>query len=215
MSKQLIKPDLSIEGSIGNCKIYARSVFHIPSTGKYLTAWKNWLGAKYKHPTSDHFPDVSILCWFSGFGGAGHVVVRVPGKGYYSSPYSTSKSVKYQEGTNTRAVLPTIGEIERIYGVNYVGWTEDIEDRRVAIATAEGTIDDMTANPNHIKWLFRQFLNREPTSAELKSYTDKGYAYAVDKLVPARKDLGETINQLKACQATGGTVLKPGKYIVG
>lgn len=176
MNKQLIKPDLSTKGTIGDCKIYARSVFHIASTGKYPTAWSNWQKAKYKHGVNEPLPkDVAILCWFSGYGGAGHVVVSVPSKGFYSSPYSLDKTKHYQEGTNTHALLPSLSEVERIYGVKYVGWTEDIEDKRVAIADNNATVEDMV-NKGDITNLFQWLLGRKPDS---KSFEMVGQRWPV------------------------------------
>lgn len=119
--KQLVQPNLNAKGVIGECLHYARDVFGLPA--KYPTAWSNWLATKYKH--TDKLPNVAVPVWFSGAGGAGHVVVYVPNKGFYSSPW--------QKGT-THAVLPSISEIERIYRVKYVGWSEDLENAKVAIS---------------------------------------------------------------------------------
>lgn len=119
---QIVKPNLAITGKIGFCLNYARQVFGAPP--KYLYAWLGWKGSAYKHPTRT-MPNVAVPLWFSyvRFGiNMGHVVVYVPGKGFYSSPW--------KQGT-THAVLPSIAEVERIYGVSYVGWSEDINGLRV------------------------------------------------------------------------------------
>jgi hypothetical protein len=52
----------------------------------------------------------------------GHVTVNVPGHGIYSSPY--------QKGTS-HAVMSSIAEVEKHYGVKYLGWTEDLNGVRV------------------------------------------------------------------------------------
>lgn len=122
---QLIQPDTSINGPAGMCLNYAQKVYHVPH--KYDSAWANWLHS-IQH--ADPIPsDVSVPCWFSYFttiGGVyknwGHVVVQVPGQGFYSSPY------KDRVGHD---VLSSIAEVERLYGVKYVGWSEDIADVKV------------------------------------------------------------------------------------
>lgn len=133
---QLVSPDTTVKGRVTWCLEYARKVFHAPAVEN--TAWEGWLAAKYKH-YDRNLPDVSVPLWFEYWGllngiykNYGHVVDYVPGKGFYSAPYSTSTTVPYQEGTNTRAVLPSVEEVERIYHCRFVGWSEDISNVRVA-----------------------------------------------------------------------------------
>lgn len=198
-------------------------MFHIPSTGKYLTAWRNWLATRYKH-RNQNFPDEAILCWFSGFSGAGHVVVYVPGKGFYSSPYSPSKLARYQQGTNTHAVLPSIAQIEKTYGVTYVGWSEDIEDKRVA---EPDIIDDMVPRGVKIR-LYQDIWHKSPTEAQINGIPDKvtdldkwlADVKASDDWQRLDKRLANYDNlskQLADCKSSGGgtfTVLKKGNYRV-
>jgi hypothetical protein len=136
---QLIQPNLTVTGQVGYCLKYARQVFGVSAV--YSTAWQGWLNAKYKH-TDRNLPNASILCWFS-YQTAGHVVVYVPGKGYYSSPYKTGQS--YYVGTS-------IADIEAKYACKYVGWSEDINNVRVAQeVTMAGISDDVS---RQIGWHF-------------------------------------------------------------
>lgn len=117
---QLVSPNLNAVGQIGYCLAYAsRGVFGNPAPG--TTAWQAWLQTQYRYLDQQFPSGVSFPVWFSGAGGAGHVAVYTP-SGIYSSPW--------QLGT-THAVLPSISEVERIYGVLYVGWSEDILNLRV------------------------------------------------------------------------------------
>lgn len=130
---QLINPDLSIVGEIGMCLHYAGLVFGISSGPD--TAWKAWQQTQFKH-TDQNFPSgVSFPVWFSGAGGAGHVAVYTP-NGIYSSPYSLAS------GHN---VLSSIAQVEKLYGVKYVGWSEDIEGKRVIEGGDMSTVGDFEA----------------------------------------------------------------------
>lgn len=118
MYTQLRKPNTSVTGISGFCLNYARKVFNVGA--KYRTAWRAWSNATKRHTASSHPKNVAVPIWFKFYRlgiNFGHVVVYVPGKGYYSSPYKRR---------TTHAVLPSIKEVERIYSAKYVGWSEDI-----------------------------------------------------------------------------------------
>lgn len=122
--KQLVQPNLNQTGVIGGCLAYAREMFGAPGGVTY--AWEAWENAKYKYEASDLPTDAAVLMWYSytvDGKNEGHVTVNVPGKGIYSSPYAKDTS---------HAVVGSIADVERIYGVTYVGWSEDINGVRVA-----------------------------------------------------------------------------------
>ncbi len=115
---QVRKPNPRIKGYSGMCLNYARRVFNVGA--KYPTAWTAWRNAKKRHTASSHPKNVSVPIWFSFYRRGvnfGHVVIYVPKKGYYSSPYQ--RGVPFN-------ILPSIKEVERIYSAKYVGWSEDI-----------------------------------------------------------------------------------------
>ena len=121
--KQLVTPNFSTVGQVGYCLQYARECFGAPAVEP--NAWTAWLNTQFKHEDADLPTDVSIPMWYSYEENGeqlGHVTINVPGVGIYSSPW--------EQGT-THAVLPSIAEVERIYGVEYVGWSEDISKVRV------------------------------------------------------------------------------------
>lgn len=127
---QLVNPNLNAVGRIGYCLEYQANLWGTTHTEPYAwTAWLNTELPRYDTPPTD----VSYPLWFSYFVNGlneGHVVSYVPGQGYYSSPWEL--------GT-THAVLPSIAEVERIYGVTYIGWSEDILNLRVVEETMQAS----------------------------------------------------------------------------
>lgn len=141
--QQLVQPNLSVVGKSGWCLDYARRVFGAGVVE--ATAWQGWENAKYKH--TDGLPNVSVPVWFDYWQDGiryGHVAVYVPGQGVYSSPWQT---------TYGHAVLSSVQEVERIYGVKYVGWSEDISNVRVAIG------EEMIPDQDNYYWRFGQDLS--------------------------------------------------------
>lgn len=125
MWTQLITPVLPGVGTIGNCLMYVRQRYGIAAG--YPTAWDGWLGAKFKH-TDRNFPNVCVPVWFKyklPASSPGHVVIWNPAdKKFYSSPYNSGQ--KY-------FIFDSIEQIERVLKAGYVGWSEDVNNVRVAI----------------------------------------------------------------------------------
>lgn len=119
---QLVAPDLSVVGHIAYCLEYADNVAGL-SNGEY-SAWIAWQNTQFPH--TDPIPtDVAVPCWFEYYSGGvnlGHVVWSIQGQQFYSSPY------KQTIGHN---VMNSIAEVEQLYGVKYVGWSEDISGLKV------------------------------------------------------------------------------------
>lgn len=160
MWRQLVTPNLNEVGTVGGCLAYARTSFGAPGGVDY--AWQAWENATLKH-TDQSFPGVAVPVWFSYMVNEldeGHVVIWVPGQGFYSSPYTTRSGAQYQVGTG-HAVLTSISEIERIYGVSFVGWSEDINGVQVAESEPDVPVfttsvtpfsGQYTVNPGMHKW---------------------------------------------------------------
>lgn len=141
MYQQLIQPDLTIVGIIGFCLNYAGRVFGI-SSGP-ATAFIAWQQTKFPH-TDQNFPmGVSFPVWFSGAEGAGHVAVHTP-NGIYSSPYNQ------KTGHN---VLVSIADVEKNYGVKYLGWSEDIEGKQVIKGVTVPNITPLTHDEVNFAYL--------------------------------------------------------------
>lgn len=161
MYEQLVAPNLGTVGRYGWCLEYARKVFGAPVVEP--TAWRGWENAKHKH-ANRNLPNVAVPLWFDYWQSGtryGHVVVYVPNRGYFSSPYNH---------TSNYAVLGSIQEVERIYGCVYVGWSEDISNVRVARPKgAHDMIND--ADNEYGRWnkLFMQIRGRNATRAEFRA----------------------------------------------
>lgn len=218
---QIVQPNLSASGRIAWCLEYAGpKVFGTTYIPNPNSAWQAWQETKNKHQDANLPQDVAVPMWYSysadldgkGVKNWGHVTVNVPGQGIYSSPW--------QAGT-THAVLPSIAEVERIYGAKYVGWSEDI----LNINVVEG--NDMTKEQAQELSLYLRLLafNSVDKANANSNYdvshilADPGYAGALAKSlylgewqVPAYK-AGHYDEDVK--NAGGSlTVLKAGKYQV-
>lgn len=166
--KQLVPLNLNANGNIGFCLAYAQAVFgHNRLYADATTAWQN---TKYKH-LDQNFPNVAVPIWFSyKLNGVdlGHVAVRLPNGQIYSSPW--------EQGT-THAVLNSIPQLISIYSDNqknpmkYLGWSEDIEELRVA---QPDIINDMPT-PAEVNLAFAAVLNRQATNAEKKLYSTRSW----------------------------------------
>lgn len=102
---------------MGWCLAVSETAFGVPRL--YADAWEGWNATKLKHKDRNFPKGVYFPIWFDGYWQGkryGHVAIYKNGK-IWSSPY-TSKP--YMD------VLNSIEEVERIYGMKYVGWSEDI-----------------------------------------------------------------------------------------
>lgn len=171
---QLVSPNLSIVGQIGYCLSYARQCFGAAAVEP--NAWVAWNNTKFKH--TDALPaDVCVPMWYSyvlNGENLGHVTINVPGQGIYSSPWKSSQ---------THAVLSSIAQVEQIYGVKYVGWSEDISNVKVVQGDSMPTADE-------VKSAFRQYnVNGEdgtpqtPTANQLAYYTGSPWTKLLDDLL--------------------------------
>lgn len=127
--KALVTPNLNVSEAAGNCLIFTRKVFGAPAG--IPSARESWDATQYKH-RDFNFPNVAVPVYFDHVGtygnppvrkNWGHVVAYIPGRGYFSSPNRGAGGVWYQ----------SIGEVEKAFNANYLGWTEDINGKRVAI----------------------------------------------------------------------------------
>lgn len=142
---QLVQPNLNVKGTLGYCLVYVRDVFSAPWAG--ADAWTSWNHhTQFRH--TDALPSgVYVPIWFDGYWNGeryGHTAVYKDGK-VWSSPYKAGQSF---------AVLSSIAEVERIYKMKYVGWSEDIGGKRVVINKGE---DMPTRSQIATMWLLANF----------------------------------------------------------
>lgn len=111
------------------CLAIAQKTFNVaPFAASAQIAW-NWNNTKH---TDRNFPDGCFvpIWWTGGTGNYGHVAVAKRSGNWiqiWSSPYTHKPFFDYFEGE----INTTIDTLSRIYGVNYVGWTETMNTTRI------------------------------------------------------------------------------------
>lgn len=137
----------------GWCLAYVQTAFAAGWAGS--NAWEAWSErVNVKHGDMNLPGGVYVPIWFSGYGGLGHVAIYKDGQ-VTSSPWHHKA---------TPDVMSSIAETERIYGVTYVGWSEDIGGTTVIQSVPDAplysitaiTPKQMTVLPNHEKWNLAQ-----------------------------------------------------------
>lgn len=138
MATQLIHPNPDIECIPGMCLKYVHDTFYVRA--KYPSAIAAWNASKYKHKNYS-FPDgVAIPLWFSlSDNPHGHVVLRMADGTIWSSSHPTS---------NIPVHHPSLLELEAYYSgrLQFLGWTEDIEDVQVVDLGAESVLSSAAIN---------------------------------------------------------------------
>lgn len=129
---QLIPPDRSTKGTVGECLNFAERAVGAPQIFRNATVAAN--NTQFRH-LDQNFPEgVDVVIWFSFwttingiFADYGHVCFRLSDGRIFSSPY--------KQGTG-QAYLNSIQELQRLYTdgqhpLVYRFWTEDIATIRV------------------------------------------------------------------------------------
>lgn len=115
---QVREPNLSVRTSLGMCLKYVQDAFGSGWAGSYaLQGWRDIVVKKHRIRGIPN--GVYVPIWFEGEWDGynyGHVAIYRDGT-VYSSPYSNKTS---------HDVLGSIAEVERTYGMKYIGWSEDI-----------------------------------------------------------------------------------------
>ena len=119
----------------GWCLRFVQSVFDAPVA--HPSAWAAWEATGLKHQDRN-LPNVAVPLWFSHIGDYdgtgpknwGHTVAYVPGSGFLSSPGSANSPGQKWFGS--------IEQIEQYFRCTYVGWTEDINTKVVAVWSEDG-----------------------------------------------------------------------------
>ena len=144
---------------MGWCLAVAQTMFGSQRTSP--SAWSEWVNVvKKKHQDWNIPGGVYVPIWFDGYWNGqrvGHVAVYKDGK-VWSSPY---RSKPYAD------VLWSIQEVERIYGMKYVGWSEDIGNTTVVQWVSNN------ATVDQVKALYREILEREADQAGINHYVGK------------------------------------------
>jgi len=139
---QLVLPNLNptltqgretITNWSGWCLLHVQSVFGVGWSGS--SAWDAWQNRVNHRHTDRNIPSgVYVPIWFDGYDGGkrlGHAAIYHDGRIYTSPYFPAARTVAFN----------SIEEVERIYGMKYVGWSEDIAGVKVI---EEG--EEMTTN---------------------------------------------------------------------
>lgn len=158
---------------MGWCLAVAQTMFGSQRTSP--SAWSEWVNVvKYKHQDRNIPGGVYVPIWFDGYWNGsrvGHVAVYKDGK-VWSSPY-TSKP--YAD------VLGSIADVERIYGMKYVGWSEDIGNTRVI------EFVNNNATEAQVKALYLEILERPADAGGIATYTKKTYDFVRNDLLKSQE----------------------------
>lgn len=177
--QQLVQPNLATVGRIGYCLEYARKCFGAGVVEP--NAWVAWQNTQFHHLDANIPADVCVPMWYSYINqgvNLGHVTISVPGKGIYSSPW--------QQGTD-HAVLPSIAEVERIYGVKYVGWSEDISKVRV-IKEQDMPTQKQVLDHFHAYDVLGKLPNGDPSQDQLDYYSTHDWSVLYSDLLNYNHD---------------------------
>ncbi len=133
----LLTANAATQGIPYLCLDFATQVFSVPN--KYYFATEAWKATRYKHSSTEPLPNVSVPVWFNWSGTVegvykdwGHVAVWFPGKGVLSSPFT--RNLKQQWFDSPAKLIAYLGS------GSYVGWSEDINDVRVAETVKEEAV---------------------------------------------------------------------------
>jgi hypothetical protein len=105
----------------GFCLQWVRSAFSVDS--RFASASVAWREAKRKHPTNSgrHCPRNVPVWWTGGSQGFGHVAISV----------GDGRCLSTDAGGPGRVAKVDIDALTRRWGLNFQGWSEDINDVRV------------------------------------------------------------------------------------
>lgn len=154
--------DVTLLSWVGWCLAYVQTAFGAPWAG--YSAWDAWENRVSKRHTNRNFPKgVYFPVWFDGeWLGVryGHVAIMKDGK-IWSSPITDKPS------TDTWS---SIEEVERNYGMKYVGWSEDIG----GITVIKGTklmIGKITLQ--QLNYLYLALFGEKPNANAIKTNVGK------------------------------------------
>lgn len=128
----------------GWCFSYVAAAFKIT---KWIasSAWEAWGKSKSRHTGKNLPAGVYVPIWFDGYWNGkrvGHVAIYKDGK-IWSSPAYAAKP--YAD------TWKSIAEVERVYGMKYVGWSEYIGDVRVIAPVTQSNSNSNAKGEDMIK----------------------------------------------------------------
>lgn len=157
MASQLIIPNPNINCSPGMCLEYVRKTFSLAA--KFPSATAGWNASNYQHADRDFPEGIWLPLWFSlSDNPDGHVVLRQPDGSIWSASSPTAATPVHHD---------SIEDLQNYYNgrLQYLGWTEDIEDVLV-VEQAAG----LTASKR--EWSYETFSITTPGDTSVDDMDD-------------------------------------------
>lgn len=161
--KQLVPADVNTPAQLGMCLAYVQNAFGSGWAGSY--ALDGWNRNRLNHPDYNIPSGVFVPIWFDGHWNGiryGHVAIYKDGV-VYSSPWSAASAA-----VGRHDALGSIADVERIYRMSFIGWSEDIGGARV-ISPAEEE-DVLKPSEAEIIDMFELYLLEKPKTREQIEY---------------------------------------------
>lgn len=171
--QQVVTPNIDVSAVLGECLNYVQRAYGLKWTGYY--ALDGWNKNKSNHQDRNIPCGVYVPIWFDGYWTGvryGHVVIYKDGV-CYSSPWSAVSAAAGRHDT-----LGSIADVERIYRMSYLGWSEDMNGQYVIKGKEEKAMVPTVDLLNALFWRFRK---RHTTPAEQERYVGK---ISYDELIP-------------------------------
>lgn len=164
MWQQVVMPNLNVAAVLGMCLAYVQQAFGLRWTGSY--ALDGYSRNQFNHEDRDMPTGVYVPVWFTGMWNGfnyGHVVIYKDGI-CYSSPYTNK---------NSHDQLGNIATVERIYGMKFLGWSEDMNGQRV-IEQVNKEEDILKPSEAEIIDTFDMYLLKKPNDrAQIEYYLNQ------------------------------------------
>lgn len=157
MASQIITPNPNINCSPGMCLEYVRKTYNL--SAKYPTATTGWNASNHQHADKDFPEGIWLPLWFSlSDNPDGHVVLRQPDGSIWSASSPTATTPVHHD---------SIDDLQNYYDgrLQYLGWTEDIEDVLVVEQVA-----GLTASKR--EWYYDSFSITTPGDTSVNDMAD-------------------------------------------
>lgn len=159
--RQLVTPNINVSAELGMCLAYVQNAYGSGWAGSF--ALDGWNRNKLNHADRNIPAGVFVPIWFEGYWNGvnyGHVAIYKDGV-VYSSPYTNK---------NSHDQLGNIATVERIYGMSYIGWSEDIGGTKVISPVEE---DEVIPTRDLLKSLIYNYTGEFPNEQEYERYVGK------------------------------------------
>ncbi|GAA1053895.1 hypothetical protein [Dietzia natronolimnaea] len=196
--RQVKAPNINVQARLGMCLEYVQNAFGAGWSGSYaLDGWNR--NSQFNHPNRNIPSGVFVPIWFDGYWTGiryGHVAIYKDGV-VYSSPWTQANAA-----ISKHDVLGSIADVERIYRMTYIGWSEGIGGTRVVEKVKEvkvATIENQANWRARFNRLHRQLVgNWDMSDAVFRSIVGN----EAWKIVESWSD-HENANQALADQVLG------------